>query len=536
MSHMKDAISHLREFAVSRGRPTKWQMGNQAPSPGSMVHGGPGVSTGLSPWGKELHTPLLLADCGVPLFTCTRRPGRSTAEQSINNARPARAANPEMGSQSPPRSADDPQPWASGRVLTSQQRERKRLVDRNARRSQKQKFLERIGQLEARVLQLESGKGDSDAVAPPPKPPEGGSYGFNQTLNQSLAGAPSFVESSSPFYPGGGHDIGHPMTDPSQPNFSLQQQLVYPAPPSFDANHQHYPHDASIPDPTCIPAVQALTSELASISPLPSNLRQGGRDVTNTLNSLVYYVRNLAPESVCFDDDCNQDFLVRHVLQGWEQATSRYQQICPLWLVLRLVDLWLFKNSPVIERIAMLRMLHRMYLFEISSRSGTREPLPLWYKPQASQQLIKHDAVVDHMAWPRLRQRLTVQENNTLTNRFWSLFARNFRFAWRYDMFDALQLSRPGGLYGISGVFETSLHDISSWRMEPEFLAAFPHLADDVVPTQYMPLNRQLNPGSGQQGGVGLIAPRFGRRGDLAPISQASVSPSTATMEMPSSG
>lgn len=84
---------------------------------------------------------------------------------------------------------------------------------------------------------------------------------------------------------------------------------------------------------------------------------------------------------------------------------------------------------------------------------------------------------------------------------------------WSHEVFDALHFNRPGGQYGFSGILETALHCIGNWRMEPEFLEAFPDLAGDIVPTVYAPLNRQ--PSMAQLQYPHLIAPRFGRRGQL---------------------
>lgn len=52
--------------------------------------------------------------------------------------------------------AIEKKPWASGRVLTAEQRQRKQEVDRKANRFLKKEVQDRLALLEARVLQLEA--------------------------------------------------------------------------------------------------------------------------------------------------------------------------------------------------------------------------------------------------------------------------------------------------------------------------------------------------------------------------------------------
>lgn len=87
----------------------------------------------------------------------------------------------------------------------------------------------------------------------------------------------------------------------------------------------------------------------------------GGRDLTMFLNHLVDHIRNIPPERICYDDEHNQDVIINAVLKGWKFAMSRYEQVCPLWEVLQMVDMCLFKDCNMVERISCLRMLHKRY-------------------------------------------------------------------------------------------------------------------------------------------------------------------------------
>lgn len=127
----------------------------------------------------------------------------------------------------------------------------------------------------------------------------------------------------------------------------------------------------------------------------------GGRDLTMFLNHLVDHIRNIPPERICYDDEHNQDVIINAVLKGWKFAMSRYEQVCPLWEVLQMVDMCLFKDCNMVERISCLRMLHKRYgraippphihtdrrccryMFETKTVATQVEgPLPPWFQPQ----------------------------------------------------------------------------------------------------------------------------------------------------------
>lgn len=110
--------------------------------------------------------------------------------------------------------------------------------------------------------------------------------------------------------------------------------------------------------------------------------RPDGRHLTCFLNNLVNYIRTMSPAAVCFDDGLNQDLIVSAVLKGWEHTLCRYQRKCPLWDVLRLVDSYLFKDCNMVERISVLRMLHKRYLYEVNANLPTAGPPPPWFRPQ----------------------------------------------------------------------------------------------------------------------------------------------------------
>lgn len=110
-----------------------------------------------------------------------------------------------------------------------------------------------------------------------------------------------------------------------------------------------------------------------------------------------------------------------------------------------------------------------------------------------TESLIAHEPVIDHLTWPRLRERLMGLNTDILSNKFWTFFARNLRVAWQYEPLDVLTFSPKSCLYQLSSHFEGGILDMANWRMDVNFFYEFPGLADDIPPANYMPL-RQMTP------------------------------------------
>lgn len=129
-----------------------------------------------------------------------------------------------------------------------------------------------------------------------------------------------------------------------------------------------------------------------------------------------------------------------------------------------------------------------------------------------SEKVFFHDPVIDHLAWPRLRERMITSEQDRMTNRFWSYYIKNISFTWKAEPIDMVTYKPDTELYQFSSNFETAIVDISNWRMEMDFFRAIPQLAGDVPPHNYMPL-RTLAPKFGADGAKEAprtLSPRFG--------------------------
>lgn len=285
---------------------------------------------------------------------------------------------------------DKEKPWASGRVLTAEQRARKQEADRKANRFLKKEVQDRLALLEARVLELEGKPPTSNLERPAdvfaPNIVDPGQHGVQGPgrVVENYAGESLALKQ--------GCDIWltrPPPKDPSNAQAALlESSSVHSHPDSFFANGDtanasqiFNGANAMMPGDMNEDSQRVVQPDFSDVG-TTARTRPSGRHMTCFLNNLVNYIRHLAPNSVCFDDQYNQDLIVSAVVKGWEMTLYRYQQKCPLWDVLRLVDIYLFKDCNMVERISILRMLHKRYLFEVNANLPTAGPPPPWFRPQ----------------------------------------------------------------------------------------------------------------------------------------------------------
>lgn len=95
---------------------------------------------------------------------------------------------------------------------------------------------------------------------------------------------------------------------------------------------------------------------------------------------------------------------------------------------------------------------------------------------------------------PGLRERLTISEDNILTNRFWYSFAHNFRFIWPHSPLQAVEVNPSTSCYQLSTDFQTCMQDIGRYRMKSQFFTQFPQLHEDIGPADLLLMSVKPSP------------------------------------------
>lgn len=270
--------------------------------------------------------------------------------------------------------------WASGRTLTSAQRERKRAIDRLRAKKRRTQVSDRMAGLEARLEELSAELERAYMVAPQlderPEP-------VNETMltqngrcfveYQASGGTLSDTSTSCFLLPATGWV---PATPPDRSN------LVKPKLPGPNSTHS----DVSVKPPAsaalsesisegllrsnldlngdCTTVTEQLTVGKRCSQTSRREIAPGGDDCQSIFNNAVTTARRLSGTTVCADPSLNQDALIRGVLFGWDLITtaSPNQWCCPLWQILHLLDKRIFHLSGTITRLCTLRMIHSLLL------------------------------------------------------------------------------------------------------------------------------------------------------------------------------
>ena len=88
----------------------------------------------------------------------------------------------------------------------------------------------------------------------------------------------------------------------------------------------------------------------------------------------------LSTEIMKIEDAYAEDIPVRAILDGWDAVLNFYGgTLPPLWQKLRTIDEIVFHGMNVKERLACLRVMHRLYRYHSDPTPERKKTLPQWY-------------------------------------------------------------------------------------------------------------------------------------------------------------
>ena len=137
--------------------------------------------------------------------------------------------------------------------------------------------------------------------------------------------------------------------------------------------------------------------------------------------------------------------------------------------------------SSLPERVAVLYIMFLVMRWQVSPTHENYHLLPDWMHPGPSQVSHPHPAWIDHLPFPKMREKL-VHECNPPTDfpfdNFFIPFTTTLTLSWPYEETDTLLQSPENDELLINPVFERHLRDLRNWKLGPAFVKAFPALAD----------------------------------------------------------
>ncbi|KAK1474665.1 hypothetical protein CTAM01_15836 [Colletotrichum tamarilloi] len=182
----------------------------------------------------------------------------------------------------------------------------------------------------------------------------------------------------------------------------------------------------------------------------------------------------LSRSVLAMEDEMSDDIPVRVILEGWD-AVERSGKLPPLWRRLRQTDTLQFRNCPDTERLAILRLMHRLLRYQAEPTVEQCAKLPAWYLSRPSQSL-PHSSAIDFFVWPGVRERFVFSQHQYCSNLFWEVFASSFRIMWPFEFRDCYRRNIETRRYCVAPEFEDRIRDINSWTMSSDFFNHFPEI------------------------------------------------------------
>lgn len=130
------------------------------------------------------------------------------------------------------------------------------------------------------------------------------------------------------------------------------------------------------------------------------------------------------------------------------------------------------------EQVAILYVMFLVMRWQIAPTPENYDRLPEWITPRPSQIFTAHPAWIDHLPWPKMRDKLVRDYNprDYLFDNFFVPFTETVSVNWPYEATATLLME--GDDVVINPVFETHLRRLENWSLGPTFAKAFPCLHD----------------------------------------------------------
>jgi len=136
--------------------------------------------------------------------------------------------------------------------------------------------------------------------------------------------------------------------------------------------------------------------------------------------------------------------------------------------------------STLPEQVATLYIMFLIMRWQISPTQENYDRLPDWVTPRPSQLFTPHPPWIDHVPWPKMRDRL-VRDHKThdyLLENFFIPFTTTLSLNWPYEDTDTLLSAVDSDELTINPVFERHLRRLENWTLGVAFADAFPGLAE----------------------------------------------------------
>ena len=136
--------------------------------------------------------------------------------------------------------------------------------------------------------------------------------------------------------------------------------------------------------------------------------------------------------------------------------------------------------SALPEQVGTLYIMFLIMRWQVAPTQENYARLPDWVKPSPSQLLTAHPVWIDHLPWPRLRDKMIQGFQQYQFENWFIPFTTTLSLNWPHDPRATLWVNEGREELSIHPEFERHLRDLGNWSLGPAFAAAFPTLASTV--------------------------------------------------------
>lgn len=134
--------------------------------------------------------------------------------------------------------------------------------------------------------------------------------------------------------------------------------------------------------------------------------------------------------------------------------------------------------SELPEQTGTLFVMFLNMRWHINPTKENYERLPEWFRPTPAQLFTPHPAWIDHIPWPRMRDKLVANYQDYPFENWFIPFTSGMNVNWPYDPLDCLLSTSEKENTVINPVFERHVRRLENWSLGPAFAEAFPALVE----------------------------------------------------------
>ncbi|EXJ64442.1 hypothetical protein A1O7_00778 [Cladophialophora yegresii CBS 114405] len=134
--------------------------------------------------------------------------------------------------------------------------------------------------------------------------------------------------------------------------------------------------------------------------------------------------------------------------------------------------------SELPSQVATLFCMFSLMRWQIHPTQENYERLPEWLHPVPIQLYTSHPAWIDHLPWPRLREKLVANSQDYPFDNWFIPFTSGLSVNWPYDPVDCLLSTSEQDEPVMNPVFERHIRRLENWSLGSLFADTFPELVE----------------------------------------------------------